>query len=129
VTMHGRAELFDVLDPAHGELRQAMLDFYLPKQGPAFESWLENEDPLGRGSRRRSCSLPVGAMSPGRSARPCRSASDEALPDPQVRQGGLHPDGGRGDEVPLVLLGQLLHLSGIDHVSTVRPNADRSGPQ
>jgi hypothetical protein len=47
VTMHGRAELFEVLDPAHGELRQAMLDFYLPKQGPAFETWLENENPLG----------------------------------------------------------------------------------
>jgi hypothetical protein len=47
VTVHGRAELFDVLDPAHGELRQAMLDFYLPKQGPAFEQWLREEDPLG----------------------------------------------------------------------------------
>jgi hypothetical protein len=47
VTMHGRAELFEVLDPAHGELRQAMLEFYRPKQGPAFETWLENENPLG----------------------------------------------------------------------------------
>jgi hypothetical protein len=47
VTVHGRAELFDVLDPAHGELRRAMLDFYLPKQGPSFERWLENENPLG----------------------------------------------------------------------------------
>jgi hypothetical protein len=47
VTVHGRAELFDVLDPAHGELRQAMLDFYLPKQGPAFQAWLEHENPLG----------------------------------------------------------------------------------
>jgi Pyridoxamine 5'-phosphate oxidase len=47
VTVHGRAELFDVLDPAHGELRQAMLDYYLPKQGPAFATWLENENPLG----------------------------------------------------------------------------------
>ena len=47
VTMHGRAELFDVLDPAHAELRRAMLDFYLPKQGPAFGTWLENENPLG----------------------------------------------------------------------------------
>jgi hypothetical protein len=47
VTVHGRAELFDVLDPAHGELKEAMLAFYLPKQGPAFETWLENEDPLG----------------------------------------------------------------------------------
>lgn len=47
VTVHGRAELFEVLDSAHGELRQAMLDFYLPKQGPAFETWLETEDPIG----------------------------------------------------------------------------------
>jgi hypothetical protein len=47
VTVHGRAELFEVLDPAHGELRAAMLDFYLPKQGPAFETWLEHENPLG----------------------------------------------------------------------------------
>jgi hypothetical protein len=47
VTIHGRAELFDMSDPAHGELRQAMLDFYLPKQGPAFETWLHAENPLG----------------------------------------------------------------------------------
>ncbi len=47
VTVHGRAELFDVSDPARGELRQAMLDFYLPKQGPAFESWLDRENPIG----------------------------------------------------------------------------------
>ena len=47
VTVHGRAELFDVLDPAHGDLRQAMLDFYLPKQGPAFETWLRHENPIG----------------------------------------------------------------------------------
>ena len=39
--------LFDVLDPAHAELREAMLDFSLPKQGPAFETWLEHENPLG----------------------------------------------------------------------------------
>jgi len=47
VTVHGGAELFEVSDPAHGELRQAMLDHYLPKQGPAFESWLVQEDPIG----------------------------------------------------------------------------------
>src|ERR1700691_738095 len=41
VTVHGRAELFDVSDPARGELRQAMLDYYLPSQGPAFETWLD----------------------------------------------------------------------------------------
>jgi nitroimidazol reductase NimA-like FMN-containing flavoprotein (pyridoxamine 5'-phosphate oxidase superfamily) len=47
VTVHGQAELFDVLDPAHGELRQAMLDHYLPKQGPEFETWLDRSDPVG----------------------------------------------------------------------------------
>ena len=47
VTVHGRAELFDVLDPEHCELKQAMLDFYLPKQGPAFEAWLHAENPIG----------------------------------------------------------------------------------
>jgi hypothetical protein len=47
VTVHGRAELFELSDPAHGELRQAMLDHYLPLQGPSFEEWLEREDPLG----------------------------------------------------------------------------------
>jgi hypothetical protein len=47
VTVHGRAELFDVSDPAQRELRQAMLDHYLPRQGPAFEAWLGREDPIG----------------------------------------------------------------------------------
>jgi nitroimidazol reductase NimA-like FMN-containing flavoprotein (pyridoxamine 5'-phosphate oxidase superfamily) len=44
VTVHGRADLFDVSDPARGELRQAMLDYYLPRQGPAFETWLDQVD-------------------------------------------------------------------------------------
>jgi len=47
VTVHGQAELFDVLDPAHDELQRAMLDHYLPSQGPAFETWLREEKPLG----------------------------------------------------------------------------------
>jgi hypothetical protein len=47
VTVHGRAELFEVADPAFAEFRQAMLDEYLPKQGPAFETWLDAENPLG----------------------------------------------------------------------------------
>ena len=47
VTVHGRVELFDVLDPTHGDLRQAMLDHYLPKQGPDFEIWLNEIDPVG----------------------------------------------------------------------------------
>ena len=47
VTVHGRAELFDVSDPARGELRQAMLDHYLPTQGPAFETWLDQIDAVG----------------------------------------------------------------------------------
>jgi Pyridoxamine 5'-phosphate oxidase len=42
VTVHGRAELFDLAD--HRELRQAMLDHYRPLQGPAFEDWLDATD-------------------------------------------------------------------------------------
>jgi len=44
VTVHGRAELFDLSDPAGGELRQAMLDHYLPTQGPEFETWMDEAD-------------------------------------------------------------------------------------
>lgn len=44
VTVHGRAELLDLRDPAAAELRQAMLDWYVPRQGPEFESWLNALD-------------------------------------------------------------------------------------
>ena len=44
VTVHGRAECHPMDDPACAELRQAMLDEYLPKQGPAFEQWLDTVD-------------------------------------------------------------------------------------
>lgn len=47
VTVHGRAELFELDDPAHGDLRRAMLDHYLPLQGPAFETWLDGADAVG----------------------------------------------------------------------------------
>jgi hypothetical protein len=47
VTVHGRADLFELRGPGRSDLRQAMLDHYLPKQGPAFESWLDNVDGLG----------------------------------------------------------------------------------
>ncbi|MEZ0110078.1 hypothetical protein ABH920_004092 [Catenulispora sp. EB89] len=40
VTVHGRAELFDLHGPECAELRQAMLDHYLPKQ-PGFQEWME----------------------------------------------------------------------------------------
>ena len=46
VTVHGRAELFALLGPEHPELRHAMLDWYLPKQGIAFEEWLKREAPV-----------------------------------------------------------------------------------
>ncbi len=46
VTVHGRAEILDIHDPLAGELRQAELDEYLPKQGPSFEEWLDNLDGL-----------------------------------------------------------------------------------
>ena len=44
VTVHGRAELFDLGDLAGAELRQAMLDWYVPRQGPEFETWLDALD-------------------------------------------------------------------------------------
>jgi hypothetical protein len=44
VTVHGRAELFELTDPARPELRQAMLDHYVPRQGPQFEQWLNQLD-------------------------------------------------------------------------------------
>jgi hypothetical protein len=47
VTVHGKAELFELRGPGHSDLRQAMLDYYLPKQGPAFETWLDQTDALG----------------------------------------------------------------------------------
>ncbi len=48
VTVHGRVErLLPMGDPAAAELRQAMLDEYLPKQGPAFEEWLNDADAIG----------------------------------------------------------------------------------
>ena len=31
-------------DPAGGELRQSMLDHYLPTQGPEFETWMDEAD-------------------------------------------------------------------------------------
>jgi general stress protein 26 len=44
VTVHGRAECHPMDDPACAELRQAMLDEYLPKQGPSFEEWFDDAD-------------------------------------------------------------------------------------
>ena len=44
VTVHGRAELAGLREPAAGELRQAMLDWYVPRQGPEFETWLDALD-------------------------------------------------------------------------------------
>jgi hypothetical protein len=47
ITVHGRAELFDLSAPEGRELRQAMLDHYLPRQGPEFETWLDRTDAVG----------------------------------------------------------------------------------
>lgn len=47
VTVHGRVEhILPMGDPVAGDLRQAMLDAYLPKQGPSFQEWLDNADAL-----------------------------------------------------------------------------------
>ena len=47
MTVHGQAELFDLNGPAGRELRTAMLDYYLPRQGPQFETWLDEIDGIG----------------------------------------------------------------------------------
>ncbi len=47
VTVHGRAELFELDAPGFGDLRQAMLDEYLPTQGPSFERWLDDAGAVG----------------------------------------------------------------------------------
>ena len=41
VTVHGTANLFSLRDPEGAGLRQAMLDHYLPLQGPSFQEWLD----------------------------------------------------------------------------------------
>ena len=47
VTVHGRADLVALREPAAAELRQAMLDWYVPRQGPEFETWLDQLDAVG----------------------------------------------------------------------------------
>src|ERR1700722_13167192 len=46
VTVHGRAELFDLGAPEGRELRQAMLDHYVATQVAQFETWLEEMDAI-----------------------------------------------------------------------------------
>jgi hypothetical protein len=47
VTVHGRAETYDLRSDACADLRQAMLDHYLPIQGPSFAQWMDQIDALG----------------------------------------------------------------------------------
>jgi general stress protein 26 len=47
VTVHGTAELFELRSEVGAELRQAMLDHYLPIQGPSFGEWMEDVQALG----------------------------------------------------------------------------------
>ncbi len=47
ISVHGRAELFDVNDPDQPALRRAMLQHYLPLQGPSFGEWLDAVNPVG----------------------------------------------------------------------------------
>ncbi len=47
ITVHGRAEIFELNDPEHPELRQAMLDHYLPTAGEGFRDWVDGGDSYG----------------------------------------------------------------------------------
>ena len=48
VTVHGRAEPFGMREDSvrARELRQAMLDHYLPLQVPGFQEWLDSDDTI-----------------------------------------------------------------------------------
>ncbi|HEY1825243.1 MAG TPA: pyridoxamine 5'-phosphate oxidase family protein [Acidimicrobiales bacterium] len=47
ITVHGRAAIFELNDPQHSELRQAMLDHYLPIAGEEFREWIDSGDSYG----------------------------------------------------------------------------------
>ncbi len=47
VTVHGRAEHHDLRSDACADLRQAMLDHYLPIQGPSVAQWMDEVDAVG----------------------------------------------------------------------------------
>jgi hypothetical protein len=44
VTVHGSAQRYDFRGSECAELRQAMLDHYLPLQGPSFAEWMGEVD-------------------------------------------------------------------------------------
>jgi Pyridoxamine 5'-phosphate oxidase len=47
VTVHGTAEAFPIRSDECADLRGAMLDCYLPIQGPSFAQWLDEVQALG----------------------------------------------------------------------------------
>lgn len=47
ITVHGRAEIFEINDPDLPQLRQAMLDHYLPIAGEGFREWVDSGDSYG----------------------------------------------------------------------------------
>ncbi len=92
VTVHGQAELFDVLDPGHGDLRQAMLDHYLPRQGPDFETWLNQANPVGaRIAAEKMFTYAAVALRSGAGQAGGQADAGQPL--------GLGPQPGRGDGV------------------------------
>ena len=42
VTVHGRASMVEVRDPAAADFRQALLDVYVPRYGPEWEEFLDS---------------------------------------------------------------------------------------
>ena len=41
ITVHGRATVLDMQDPAHAGLRRVVLDIYTPRFGPGWEAFLD----------------------------------------------------------------------------------------
>ena len=104
VTVHGRAELFELRDPAAAELRQAMLDWYVPRQGPEFETWLDALDAVAaRIEPEKMFTFSDGKLGLSGSGR--ESHAGEALglgPEPGggggVAGAARRPDRGRGPD-------------------------------
>jgi Pyridoxamine 5'-phosphate oxidase len=67
IVVHGRAWLFDLGGPDGAEVRQAMLDHYLPLQGPSFEQWLDQLDGIvgGRIDAEKMFTFATGGLTPG----------------------------------------------------------------
>jgi hypothetical protein len=67
VTVHGNAHEVDVRAPEHEGFRQTLLDVYVPRYGPEWESFLDSGPVYARIDAERMFALLIGPSSPDRS--------------------------------------------------------------